>query len=86
MDVKELRRLLRLMRDFDLSELEIEEEGSRVRVRRGAEGSANVPIYAAPPAPAIEPVTEEVTDEPDARLLCTPHREYRRSEAHPLWG
>ena len=68
MDVKELRRLLRLMRDFELTELEIEEEGSRVRVRRGAEGGTNVPVYAAAPGPAIEPVTEDLTDEQDARL------------------
>ena len=56
MDVKELRRLLRLMRDFDLTELEIEEEGHRVRLRRGAEGVVTAAPVAAPaPAPAPAP-------------------------------
>jgi acetyl-CoA carboxylase biotin carboxyl carrier protein len=68
MDVKELRRFLRLMRDFDLTELEMEEDGRRVRVRRGAEGAA-VPIYATSPAPAPspEPVIEDDTAETNAR-------------------
>jgi acetyl-CoA carboxylase biotin carboxyl carrier protein len=54
MDLKELRRLLRLMRDFDLSELEVEEEGRRVRARRGPDGTfAAIPAAPAPaPAPA----------------------------------
>ncbi len=60
MDVKELRRLLRLMRDFELTELEIEEEGHRVRLRRGAEGViAAAPVAAPAPAPAPAPATTE---------------------------
>jgi acetyl-CoA carboxylase biotin carboxyl carrier protein len=59
MDVKELRRLLRLMRDFELTELEIEEEGHRVRLRRGAEGLVAPAGPVAPtPSPAPSPAPE----------------------------
>ena len=64
MDVKELRRLLRLMRDFDLSELEIEEEGHRVRLRRGVE-VGYAPAPQASPAPAAEPATPAAASERD---------------------
>jgi len=66
MDVKELRRLLRLMKDFDLSELEIEEEGNRFRARRGAETIAMAPAVA-PAAPAPAPGTESAEAETDDR-------------------
>ncbi len=56
MDMKKLKSLVRLLRDNDIQEIEIEEEGSRIRIKRGP---AEVPPQAAPrpvqPPPA-EPV------------------------------
>jgi acetyl-CoA carboxylase biotin carboxyl carrier protein len=60
MDLKELRRLLRLMRDYELSEIEIEEEAlpeleggrRRVRLRRGVDGTVVQAVTPAPAAPA----------------------------------
>jgi acetyl-CoA carboxylase biotin carboxyl carrier protein len=56
MDHRELKRLVQLMNENGLVELEIEQEGSRISLRKGtapAPGSAHAPIQAvfAPPAP-----------------------------------
>ena len=57
MDLKELKALLRLMEGNDLEELEVEEGGRRVRIRRRAAPPALMPtgplaIAAARSAPA----------------------------------
>ncbi|HYB72181.1 MAG TPA: acetyl-CoA carboxylase biotin carboxyl carrier protein [Candidatus Sulfotelmatobacter sp.] len=58
MDLKELRSLLRILREHDLEELEIEEGGRRIRLRRRA-ALAPVPAAAAPLAEAARrPATE----------------------------
>ena len=54
MDVDELRRLIALMNDNDLVELEYEEDGKKVRLRKMADNPA--PAHAAaPPAPSAAP-------------------------------
>src|SRR6185295_12535118 len=61
-NMDELRELIRLLRENGLAELELENEGFRVRLRR--EGSAElvapyseapIPLRAAAPAPAPNP-------------------------------
>jgi acetyl-CoA carboxylase biotin carboxyl carrier protein len=54
MDLKELKALLRLMAGADVDELEVEEEGRRIRIRRRA--TAAPPLAAAVPAAAVAPV------------------------------
>jgi acetyl-CoA carboxylase biotin carboxyl carrier protein len=59
MDLKELKALLRLMEGADIEELEVEEGGRRVRIRRRTAppplAHAPAPAAAAPrPAPAAE--------------------------------
>jgi acetyl-CoA carboxylase biotin carboxyl carrier protein len=51
MDLKELRALLRLMDAGDLAELEVEEGGRRIRLRRRS-GDALLPARSAAPAQA----------------------------------
>ncbi len=53
MDLKELRALLRLMEGNDVEELEVEEGGRRIRIRRrapGGEGSRVAPSVSLPAA------------------------------------
>jgi acetyl-CoA carboxylase biotin carboxyl carrier protein len=50
MDPKHLKRIVEIMNQNDLAEIEIEEEGKRLRLRK-REGSATV-TYAAPPPAA----------------------------------
>jgi acetyl-CoA carboxylase biotin carboxyl carrier protein len=47
---REIRRLADLLREYGLTEIEIEQEGLRVRLRREFAGPAPVPAAAAAPA------------------------------------
>jgi acetyl-CoA carboxylase biotin carboxyl carrier protein len=51
MDITELKKLVRLMNENDLVELEIEEQGSTIRLRKGPSGAGQA-VYALPPQPA----------------------------------
>jgi acetyl-CoA carboxylase biotin carboxyl carrier protein len=57
MNFKDLRRLLALMTENDLDEIEVEEGGRRVRLRKKGARAASAPqeSAAAPPAPAAAP-------------------------------
>ena len=76
LDLAELRRLVSLMEQRELSEVEVELEGKRVRVVRGAPGvaapfaaGAYMPPAAAPaPAAAAEP--EEPTEPRGTEIPC----------------
>ncbi len=50
MDLKELRALLRLMEGNDVEEVEVEEGGRRIRIRRRAPGGEGPRIASSPPA------------------------------------
>ena len=53
MDAKDLKRIVEIMNANDLAEVEIEEEGKRLRVRKMEFGAAAmVPAHAVVPAPA----------------------------------
>ena len=54
-DLNELKALIRILEESGLSELEIEEEGRRIRLQKPAAGLAYAPIPVASPIPvAIE--------------------------------
>ncbi len=69
MDFRELKKLVQLMNDNDLLELEIEEEGKRVSLRK--DGGGQMPVaqpqyalpHAAPVAPPAAPAAEEAEPE-----------------------
>ena len=70
MDIKEIRQLVKMVETSDISEIEIEEEGSKIRItKRFASGNGDVhilpaapqmaaPMAAVPAAPAPAPVAE----------------------------
>ncbi len=71
-DVKKVRRLIELMKEHDLSELDLKQADNRVRIRRGGE----VVAYSAPavsmPRPAAataEPAAAPAPSAADARML-----------------
>jgi acetyl-CoA carboxylase biotin carboxyl carrier protein len=68
-DVKKVRRLIELMKEHDLSELDLKQADNRVRIRRGGE----VVAYSAPAVPAPRPAAAEAApakeSAADARLL-----------------
>jgi acetyl-CoA carboxylase biotin carboxyl carrier protein len=55
-DLKQLRELMRSLRQFDVTEVEIEKDGERIYLRRGAEPVAYAPIAAPPPMTAAAPL------------------------------
>jgi len=71
-DVKKVRRLIELMKEHDLSELDLKQADNRVRIRRGGE----VVAYTAPAGPAVARSAPAETQgqaakpaDTDARLL-----------------
>ena len=54
MDLEQIKQILDLVREHDLSEFEIEHDGLRLKVRKDANG-AHVVTLPAPPAPLVLP-------------------------------
>jgi acetyl-CoA carboxylase biotin carboxyl carrier protein len=73
MEFKEIQSLLRAINSLGLSEVEIEREDFKIKVRNKKEGEANV-IYAAPPAAAIPaaPVAAPLPQAPAATEAQAP--------------
>jgi acetyl-CoA carboxylase biotin carboxyl carrier protein len=60
-DLEEIKQIIALMKRNELSEFELEREGSKIRIKRGPNGTAQfdtVPVVALPaqPAPVMAPV------------------------------
>jgi acetyl-CoA carboxylase biotin carboxyl carrier protein len=53
MDIDQLKQLLDLVREHELTEFEIEHEGLRVKVRKNAHDGAIVALPSAPTVPAV---------------------------------
>jgi acetyl-CoA carboxylase biotin carboxyl carrier protein len=67
-DVKKVRRLIELMKEHDLSELDLKQADNRVRIRRGGEvvaysaPAAALPARSAAPAAEAAPAKESAAD------------------------
>jgi acetyl-CoA carboxylase biotin carboxyl carrier protein len=70
-DVKKVRRLIELMKEHDLSELDLKQADNRVRIRRGGEVVAySAPAMTAPrPAAAAAEAAPAKESAADARML-----------------
>jgi len=71
-DVKKVRRLIELMKEHDLSELDLKQADNRVRIRRGGEVvaySAPTAAMSRPAVPATEPAAAPAKSAADARML-----------------
>ena len=49
-DLKQLRELMRSLRQFDVTEVEIEKDGERIYVRRGPDAASYASVAAPPPS------------------------------------
>jgi acetyl-CoA carboxylase biotin carboxyl carrier protein len=63
-DIKEIKAVIDLMKKHDLSVFEIEKEGFRLKLQRGA--SASQSTIAAPAAPAVSPKAAPTAEPPPA--------------------
>lgn len=73
-DVKKVRQLIELMKEHDLSELDLRQAENRVRIRRGGEVVAyTAPAAAVAPAPAMQTFAPAAApaqaDAADSRML-----------------
>lgn len=69
-DLKQLRELMRSLKQFDVTELEIEKDGERIYLRRGAESAIAPGVVVAAPGtasvPPPPPVAHVVSPAPSA--------------------
>ncbi len=67
MDIRKVKKLIELIEESDISEIEIHEGEESVRISRASLVPAGAPVYAAAPAPvaAPTPVAETVVSEPE---------------------
>jgi acetyl-CoA carboxylase biotin carboxyl carrier protein len=79
MDARELKKIVQIMNDNDLAEVEIEEEGKRLRIRKQEAPGAPAVVAAAPaPAPAAAPAAEPAAaaeapaEEPGLHVITSP--------------
>jgi acetyl-CoA carboxylase biotin carboxyl carrier protein len=82
-DLKQLKELMRALKQFDLTELEIEKNGERIKLSRSADGallspsmglapvSVSVPSLAPPAAPTLAPPGRSA-DEGDFHYITSP--------------
>lgn len=60
MDLEKLKELIQILEESGLSELEIEEEGSRIRLQKpGTAPAPAAPVTVAPPVYAAKPVDDD---------------------------
>ena len=75
MDLEQIKQILDLVREHDLSEFEIEHDGLRLKVRKDANGS-HVVTLPAPPAPLVLPPStasaSATTPAPAAPAMAAP--------------
>ncbi len=75
-DVNKVRELIELMKEYDLSEIDLLHKPRRIRLRRGATAAAPLLGYPLPPQmPAVAPGTPAAAppvDDPDTTLLASP--------------
>ncbi len=64
LNLTELRFLLRLLREYDLEEVEIEEGGRRIRLRRRVAS----PVSGVPDAPSVQPHARPAAQAPPAAV------------------
>ncbi len=57
MDLDELKHILELVREHELSEFELEHEGLRLKVRKDTNGAHMVTLPSAPSGPVVLPTT-----------------------------
>jgi acetyl-CoA carboxylase biotin carboxyl carrier protein len=74
-DVKRVRRLVELMKEHDLSELDLKDGEQRVRLRRGAEPLVSYPMSYASPPPNAAATPSAVTTSGGAPTPAAPAAE-----------
>lgn len=95
MDIKDIRRIIEMMKESELTEFELEDEGFRIAIKRGnGVGSQVVSTHAGPgpgslsmpPAPAGPPAADSAPHRVDATRLPPPEHEGLVKISSPMVG
>jgi acetyl-CoA carboxylase biotin carboxyl carrier protein len=75
MDIREIKKIVEMMKENDLTEFEMEDQGFRLGVKRRGAGESPAVVYAAPPpaaapAPAAPAAAAPAPAEEDADLVA----------------
>lgn len=71
-DVRRIRRLIELMDEFDLKEVDLKQADQRIRLRRGADPTAVVAASAATPPPHAQPPVAPASAQPAPVVAAKP--------------
>lgn len=76
-DLDRIRRLVELMKEHDLSEVDLQQDDQKIKLRRGAEGlavAAPAPqqVYAQPAAPAAATASAPAVDDANISVIKSP--------------
>ena len=58
MDIRKVKKLIEMMEESDIAEIEVKEGEDSVRISRGTAGGVAVPVQSAPVAPVVAPAAE----------------------------
>lgn len=89
MNLKELKELIEMLKDTDISEVEIERSGVKVRLRKGGDVTYHptLPRLEYPPAAIVAPsVPEQVRPAPSAEAAPEPSTAGQIKVASPIVG
>ena len=88
MNLKELKELIQLLKDTDISELEIERSGVKVRLRKGGDVTFHSakPRMEYPPAAITAPSKVEALAPPDAEKAAGPATTNQIKVTSPIVG
>jgi acetyl-CoA carboxylase biotin carboxyl carrier protein len=70
MELEQIKAIIGMMKDNDLSEFQMEQDGLKIRIKRGPEGFQQTVTL--PPAPASQPVTAPVANQTPAAAPAPP--------------
>ena len=74
MNIKEIKEMIALMNENSLSELEIEQDGVRIKLRKGLGGAVEKTVEYSPSAPQVRETVEKKTIEIKTPMVGTFYR------------
>ncbi len=88
MNLKEIKELIEMLKDTDISELEIERSGVKVRLRKGGDVTfhAAMPRMEYPPAAIVAPAVAEAPAPPPAEKMPEPVKPNQIKVTSPIVG
>ncbi len=88
MNLKELKELIEMLKDTDISELEIERSGVKVRLRKGGDVTfhPSMPRMEYPPAAIVAPAVPETTGPPVQEKQVEPVKTTQIKVTSPIVG